>query len=81
MVAGVPQVVTRRLDPRAAASLNAAPRCAQTGNLRAGQCAGHWDYFGTFMVWTRHTRLAPTVRYRLIRYDQIGPERIAVRVP
>ena len=41
----------------------------------SGQCAGHWDYYGTYMVWTRHFHSRTPVRWRLIRYSQIGPER------
>jgi hypothetical protein len=40
---------------------------------------GHWDYFGTYMVWTRHTHLAlPHPRFKVVRYDQIAPEAIRV---
>jgi len=39
-------------------------------------CAGHWDYYATYMVWTRHFRVPPWIRWRLIGYDQIAPERV-----
>jgi len=42
----------------------------------AGQCAGHWDYYGSYMVWTRHTRGAPKVRFKVVPYDHCAPELI-----
>jgi hypothetical protein len=42
----------------------------------AGQCLGHWDFFGSYMVWTRHFTTSPRVRYRVLRYDQLAPEAI-----
>lgn len=40
------------------------------------QCAGHWDYFGDCMVWTRHYRAPPFVRYKVVAYTQLAPERL-----
>lgn len=69
------------MDARTRPSLEAVERCAQTGAPMAGQCAGHWDYYGSYMVWTRHFRARPTVRWKLVRYDQVAPERIPTLCP
>lgn len=53
-------------------SLDAVGRCARTGNRMAGQCIGHWDYFGTYMVWTRH--LVSGVDWRVVRYPPTVPD-------
>jgi hypothetical protein len=70
------QLDGRTLDWRARPSLDALPRCAQMGAPFRGQCGGHWDYFGTFMVWTRHYRVTPTVRYKVVAYCQLAPEAV-----
>jgi len=41
----------------------------------AGQCAGHWDYYGTYMVWTRH--YVGRTAWRVVPYDHCAPEVIA----
>lgn len=52
------------------------PRCTHTGGRLV--CNGHFDYYGTFMTWTRHT-LMGVVRYRVIPYDHPAPEVIETR--
>jgi len=59
------------MDARIRPSLQARPNCAP--------CVGHWDYFGTYMLWTRHFRVKPFLKWRLVRYDQIAPERVPSR--
>jgi len=38
------------------------------------QCAGHWDYFSTYMVWTRH--FARRVAWKVIPYTTCAPEAV-----
>lgn len=44
-----------------------------------GQCAGHWDYFGSYMVWTRHLRVPPNLLYKVVPYEHCAPEVIRAR--
>jgi hypothetical protein len=39
------------------------------------QCVGHWDYFGFYMVWTRH--FLGRTAYRVITYTTCAPEAVA----
>jgi hypothetical protein len=56
-------------------SLHAYGRCQPTGGRLV--CAGHWDHYGTYMVWTRHFRR--TTRYKVVPYDHPAPELIGDR--
>lgn len=55
-------------------SLSAVGRCARTGNRMAGQCIGHWDYFGSYMVWTRH--LFDRTDWRVVHYPNCAPDEV-----
>ena len=59
-----------------AASLAAEGRCKYTGGRYV--CNGHFDYFGSYLVWTRH--LPKTVLYRVIPYDCPAPEALPTTV-
>jgi hypothetical protein len=54
------------------ASLAVEGRCKPTGGRYV--CGGHFDYFGSYLVWTRHA--ARTVVYRVVPYDHPAPETI-----
>ena len=49
-------------------------RCARTGGSRV--CVGHFDYYGTYMVWTRH--YLGFMLYKVIAYDCPWPERAEI---
>ena len=55
-------------------SLRALGRCVRTGGIL--QCGGHWDYFSSYMVWTRH--FVGRVAYRVVPYTHCAPEACAV---
>lgn len=55
-------------------SLQATERCRPTGGRLV--CVGHWDYYGQYMIWTRHL-LGGLVKYRVVPYDHCAPEVIA----
>jgi len=57
----------------AQASLSADGRCAQTGGKL--MCAGHWDHYGTYMVWTRHFGQFGLAT-KLVPYDHPAPETV-----
>ena len=68
----MPAVDAPQLDAGVVASLEATGRCKATGGKLV--CNGHWDYYGDYMVFTRH---APkTVLYRVIPYSAVAPETI-----
>ena len=57
------------------AALAVENRCRWTGGRYV--CIGHYDYFGSYFVWTHHP--APkTVLYRVVPYDHPAPETIEV---
>lgn len=58
------------------AALAVEGRCKPTGGMYV--CIGHFDYFGTYLVWTRHAH--KTVLYKLIPYDHPAPETISKTV-
>ena len=62
-------------DPLAATSLAAQGRCQPTGGVLV--CGGHWDHYGSYMVWTRH--YPRTTRYKTVPYDHPAPEVIEAR--
>lgn len=70
-VAGVSQLDAQ---PDLARSLSAEGRCARTGGTLV--CIGHWDYYGAYMVWTRHFHAQ--MRYRVVPYDHPAPEHTPV---
>lgn len=51
-------------------SLQISGRCQRTGGALV--CIGHWDYYGSYMVWTRHFHAA--TRYKIVPYDHCAPE-------
>ena len=57
-------------------SLQTEGRCKYTGGSRV--CIGHFDYYGTYMVFTRH--FPGEMRYKVISYDDPWPERAQVVV-
>lgn len=42
-------------------------------------CGGHFDYFGSYLVWTYHAATHKTVLYRVVPYDHPAPEVIHAR--
>jgi hypothetical protein len=46
-------------------------RCRPTGGKLV--CAGHWDHYGTYMVWTRHFGSFGMV-YKYVPYEHPAPE-------
>jgi hypothetical protein len=54
-------------------SLEVTGRCNHTGGKLV--CIGHFDYYGDYMVWTRHFGQFG-VAYRVIPYDHPAPETI-----
>lgn len=52
------------------AALAVEGRCKPTGGMYV--CGGHFDYFGSYLVWTRH--IQKTVLYRVVPYDHPAPE-------
>jgi hypothetical protein len=54
-------------------SLAAEGRCQPTGGTLV--CAGHWDHYGSYMVWTRHFG-AFGLAYKTVPYDHPAPELI-----
>lgn len=47
-------------------------RCKPTGGRYV--CGGHFDYFGSYLVWTHHA--FRSVLYRVVPYDHPAPETI-----
>ena len=39
-------------------------------------CLGHTDFYGDYLVWTRHYPVRPWVSASVVRYDQVAPERV-----
>jgi hypothetical protein len=58
------------------AALAVEGRCQPTGGRLV--CGGHFDYFGSYLVWTRHAFRA--VLYRVVPYDHPAPEIIPTTV-
>lgn len=62
------------MNPDAALAVEG--RCARTGGRLV--CAGHFDYFGSYLVWTRH--FIRQTHYRVVPYDHPAPEIITPTV-
>lgn len=56
--------------PGLEAALAAEGRCKHTGGRYV--CGGHFDYFGSYLVWTRHAHRV--IVYRVVPYDHPAPE-------
>jgi hypothetical protein len=59
------------------AALAVEGRCKSTGGRLV--CNGHFDYFGSYLVWTYHVATHKTVLYRVVPYDHPAPEVIHAR--